>query len=105
MPEIAFPAGRIVFAAAAGYLLGGVYFLGLWWTSRRIGMTRAPSLLFMTSFAVRMAMLLTGLWLATRGRLLETAAAVLGLLVARGLVVNYVRRGLPDSEEGTGEQA
>lgn len=85
--------------------MGGFYFLGLWWTSQRIGKTRAPSLLFMTSFVVRMAVLLAGLWLVTRGRLLDTAVAVICLLVARRLVVNYVRRGLPDAEEGAGQQA
>lgn len=83
---------RVVAAAAAGLVLGAVYFWGLWWTSRRVGTTRAPGLLFMGSFVVRMAILLGGLWLVTRGRLVETAVAVIAILISRRFVVNAVRR-------------
>lgn len=83
---------RVVAAAAAGLVLGAVYFWGLWWTSRRVGTTRAPGLLFTGSFVVRMAVLLGGLWLVTRGRLVETAVAVIAILISRRFVVNAVRR-------------
>lgn len=92
-------AGRIVVAAVAGLVLGGVYFWGLWWTSRRVGTTAAPGLLFFVSFVVRMAVLLSGLWVVTRGRLVETAVAVVGIMAARRLIVGAVRRGLPETPE------
>lgn len=83
---------RVVAAAAAGLVLGAVYFWGLWWTSRRVGTTSAPGILFTGSFVVRMAVLLGGLWLVTRGRLVETAVAVIAILISRRFVVNAVRR-------------
>lgn len=95
---------RIVAAAAAGLVLGAVYFWGLWWTSRRVGRTRVPGLLFMGSFVVRMAILLGGLWLVTGGRLVETAVAVIGIFVARRFVINAVQRNAPGESEASAGQ-
>ncbi|MFO7264574.1 MAG: ATP synthase subunit I [Limnochordales bacterium] len=89
-------AARIGVAAAAGFALGWVYFWGLWWTSRRIARVRRPWLLLGVSYVVRMAVLLLGVWLATRGRLPETAVCVAGILLARQVVVGAVRRGWPE---------
>lgn len=93
-------AAGIVGAAAAGVALGWVFFWGLWWTSRRVAQVRRPWLLYGVSFVVRMAVLLGGIWLVTRARLVETAACVAGVLLARRLVVGVVRRGLPDGARG-----
>ncbi|REJ31930.1 MAG: hypothetical protein DIU83_10330, partial [Bacillota bacterium] len=93
-------AGRIVVAAVAGLVLGGVYFWGLWWTSRRVGTTAAPGLLFFVSFVVRMAVLLSGLWVVTRGRLVETAVAVVGIMAGRRPRVGAGGRGVPGTPEG-----
>jgi len=94
---------RLVAAAAAGLALGAGYFWGLWWTSRRVGVTRVPGLLFMGSFVVRMGVLLGGLWVVTRGRIAETAVALVFVMVARRLVIDVVRRGAekaPDADPG-----
>ena len=62
-----------------------------------------PGLLFMGSFVVRMGVLLGGLWVVTRGRIAETAVALVFVMVARRLVIDVVRRGAekaPDADPG-----
>lgn len=87
---------RVVVSIVTGMVLGGVYFWGLWWTSRRIATTRAPGLLFTVSFIARMAVLLGGIYVVTRGRWIETSLCVIGILIARQMVVARVRAGAPD---------
>ncbi len=63
----------------------------------------SPGLLFMGSFVVRMGVLLGGLWVVTRGRIAETAVALVFVMVARRLVIDVVRRGAekaPDADPG-----
>lgn len=53
-------------ALAVGILLGLVYFIGLWYTVRRLGTRRHPHGLFVSSFLVRTAIVLAGFyWLLT----------------------------------------
>src|SRR5690606_31991837 len=92
-------AGRIVVAAVAGVVLGGVYFWGLGWASRRVGTTAAPGRRVFVAVAAGMAVLLSGLWVVTRGRRVETPVAAVGLMAARRLGVGAVRRGLPETPE------
>lgn len=84
-------AGLVPFGA--GLALGLAYFAGLWWTSQRIGRAASPKLFFLGSFAVRMAVLLGGLWLATGGQPVGTALAMAGLLLGRKLMFLWVDSG------------
>lgn len=58
---------RIALAAAAGIVLGLVYYGGLWWTVRRLQVTKHPGLLFTASFLVRTAIVLVGLFAVSGG--------------------------------------
>lgn len=81
-----------VTALVAGFALGTFFFWTLWWTSRRVLHARSPALLLGISFVVRMAVLIGGIWFVTRGRLLEAVISVIGVLIARSLVLGAVRR-------------
>lgn len=96
---------RIVVSIVAGLALGTFYFWGLWWTSRRVATTQVPGLLFSVSFIVRMAVLLGGMYVITRGRVVETSLCVIGLLVARHMVVARVRSGVSDRDGDTDRNA
>lgn len=74
----------------AGLVLGLVYFAGLWWTSKRVARVASPKLFFFGSFALRMAVLLAGIWFVTKGHPVGTALAMAGLLVGRKLVFLWV---------------
>lgn len=78
---------------AAGGVLGAFYFGGLWWTSRQVATARSPGLLFTGSFVLRMAVLLGGMYWVTRGRPLETALALVGVMIARQAIVARVKGG------------
>lgn len=86
-----FSLASAIVALISGFVLGAFYFGGLWWTSQRIGVVRAPGLFFMVSFIVRMAVLLSGMYLVTKGRLLDTAICLISVLIVRRLAVTRVR--------------
>ncbi|OUM97885.1 MAG: hypothetical protein BAA04_11395 [Firmicutes bacterium ZCTH02-B6] len=77
----------VVLPLAAGAVLGLFYFGGLWWTTRFIGRVRQPALLLLGSFAVRMAVILTGFWTVTGGRIKGTATFLAAVLGARQAVL------------------
>ena len=72
---------------AAGLGLGGAYFGGLWWTVRRLPRARRPALLTLASLVVRLALLLGGLYAVTGGDWRALAAALLGFVLARAVLV------------------
>jgi len=49
-------------AATAGALLGACYFGGLWWTVQRMPQTEHPLKWYFSSLAVRLSVVLLGLW-------------------------------------------
>lgn len=71
----------------AGSLLGLVYFAGLWQTVKRLPGARHPWRLFAVSYASRMVAVLGGFYLLMDGAWERLAAAVVGFLVVRTLMV------------------
>lgn len=104
MPWDGFTATKAIIALGAGLLLGAFFFWALWWTSQRVLHAKAPALVLGASFVARMAVLLGGIWVVTRGRLPETVLSVTGVLVARFVVVGAVRRSTTEVSDG-GDQA
>ncbi len=74
-------------AAAGGVLLGLFYYLGSWFTLKRLSDSRRPALLVLISFLLRLAVTLVGLYWVTDGEGLRLIAALLGLLLARLITV------------------
>ncbi len=68
---------------AAGLVLGGLYFAGLWWTLERLGRWRQPAVGLGVSFLVRAALLMTALLGITGGRPFPIIAALMGFWVSR----------------------
>lgn len=74
-------------AAAGGVLLGLFYYLGLWFTLKRLSASPRPALLVLISFLFRLAVTLVGLYWITGGEGLRLIVALLGLLLARFITV------------------
>lgn len=72
---------------AAGLILGLFFYLGLWWTVRRLPGNSRPLLLSLLSFALRATVVLAGLWFVSGGQWNFMLAGVGGMLAARLLVV------------------
>lgn len=75
-----------VLAAAAGLLLGAIFFGGLWWTVRKGVASPRPVLWFTGSLLVRMGIVLPGFYFVGGGELPRLLACLLGFLIARLLV-------------------
>lgn len=78
-------------ALAAGLLLGGIFFAGLWWTVRKGVSSNRPGLLFLGSLLLRMSITLTGFYFIGRENWQRWALCLLGFVLAR-LVVKWLTR-------------
>ena len=85
----------LVGAAAAGLLLGVIFFGGLWWTVNRGISSSQPALWFFGSMLLRMGVVLGGLYFVAHGHWQRLAVCLLGIVMAR-IAVNRLTR--PASE-------
>ena len=76
----------LVLAAAAGVLLGALFFGGLWWTVRRGVSAKWPALLFLGSMVLRTGVTVAGFYVASGGQWQRLLACLLGFTLARVLV-------------------
>ena len=70
-------------ALAAGWLLGAMFFGGLWWTVRRGGASQRPALWFLGSFLLRMGIAVAGFYLVGRDHWQQLLMCLLGFVMAR----------------------
>lgn len=86
----------LALAAGWGLILGLVYFGGLWLTVRRLAVSAHPHRLWTLSFALRMALLLTGVWpllLLARETPLAPFVGLAGILAVRLLLTRLLSPG------------
>ncbi|MGD9299965.1 MAG: ATP synthase subunit I [Desulfobacterales bacterium] len=67
----------------SGLVIGVFYFLGLWWTVRRLSTVRAPALWTIASFVVRSGIVLAGFYLVMAGRWDNLLACLAGFTLIR----------------------
>jgi F1F0 ATPase subunit 2 len=79
-------AGTLLLAAAAGTALGGVFFVGLWWTVQWVVTATNPVPWFLASLLLRMSTVLAGFYFVGGGRWDRIAACFLGFFAARLVV-------------------
>jgi F1F0 ATPase subunit 2 len=83
----------LILALFAGVCVGALFFEGLWRTVSK-AMSNARGLrMFVVSFAVRTAFLLTVLWLVSRGDPFRLAACLVGIFVGRAVIFQIHRGG------------
>ena len=71
----------------AGIVIGGVYFGGLWATVRGLPDAGKPFRRLGLSFALRAALALAGFWLVLQGGWESLAAAMVGFLAMREILL------------------
>lgn len=81
----------LIFAFAAGMLLGGVFFGGLWWTVRKCVVTPYPARWMLGSGLARMSITLAGFYFVSAGQLKPLLACVVGFIAARLIVMRLTR--------------
>lgn len=76
----------IILNVSGGLLLGGFFYLGLYWTVKKGVSSKYPGFLFATSFFIRILVVLGGILFLTKGRMGAMVACLMGLLLSRTLV-------------------
>jgi F1F0 ATPase subunit 2 len=79
--------GELLFSFFTGIGLGGVYFAGLWETVRRLPDVEKPARRMALSFALRMALALSGFYFVMQGEWERLASAMVGFLLMRELIL------------------
>ncbi|BBA32691.1 uncharacterized protein sS8_0726 [Methylocaldum marinum] len=79
------------FAFLGGGLLGALHFFWLWHATRNLYNARRPALWLLAGSIPRLAVVLCGFYLLSRGDPLRLTAALLGFLLARVIVIRRMR--------------
>jgi F1F0 ATPase subunit 2 len=79
---------NLILVLSAGALLGGFYFVALWFTIQRLTQTRQPGLLILGSYVVRLGITLVGFYLVMDGHWERLIACLAGFILARQLLVH-----------------
>lgn len=90
----------LIVAGAVGFVLGVVFFGGLWWTVRQGVSSPRPVLWFVGSLLLRTGIVLAGFYFAGGGQWQRLLGCLLGFVLARFLVMRLTRASvaLPYSE-------
>ena len=78
----------LVLVGVVGAGLGGIFFVGLWWTILKGLSSKQPALLFVASLLLRTIIVLSGFYMATFGHWDRLFACLLGFIIARFLVMH-----------------
>jgi len=76
-----------IVAIPFGFVLGSLYFWGLWQTTQRLTMTRAPVRLFLVSYFGRLILAGLGFYWIAQGGWVNVLLCSLGFLIARSLLI------------------
>ena len=82
---------ELVMSFIVGLSIGAFYFVGLWWTVRRLPSARMPALLTFTSFMARSAVCVTAFYLTMQGRWENLLMCLAGFTVARLWLVRRLK--------------
>jgi F1F0 ATPase subunit 2 len=81
----------LMLALVTGFLLGAIFFGGLWWTVRKAVSSKRPALLFFGSLLLRTSITLAGFYLVARGHWERLLVCLLGFVVTRLIVMRLTR--------------
>lgn len=85
-------------ALAAGFLLGAVFFGGLWWTVQRGLSSKRPALWFLGSLLMRTSTAVAGFYFVSGGHWERLFICLLGFFTMRRAVIRLTK--LPEGEPG-----
>lgn len=81
----------IFLSVLAGFVLGTLFFGGLWWTVRRCVSSGWAPLWFVGSLVLRSGIVLAGFYLVSGSRWERLAACLIGFVAARFAVTRLTR--------------
>lgn len=87
---------NLISALSAGFLLGAIFFGGLWWTVQKGFSSRRPALWFLGSLLLRTVITVAGLYFASGGYWERLLICLLGFFIMRRVVIRLTR--LPEED-------
>ena len=78
---------QLLLSFLVGSVMGVFYFGGLWYTVRQLPGANRPALLLIGSFALRLGLLLTAVYLLASAHWSYLLSALVGVLLARTLLI------------------
>lgn len=81
----------LLLATIAGFMLGAVFFGGLWWTVRQALSSRQPAFLFLASMLLRTGIVLGGFYFVAHQHMGRLLVCLLGFVAARVVVMQMTR--------------
>ena len=82
---------RLLPALVGGFLLGAMFFGGLWWTVQKGMSSTQPALWFFGSLLLRTSITLAGFYVISDGHWEKLLACLLGFTIARMTVTRLTR--------------
>ena len=79
-------------AFAGGAVLGVIFFGGLYFSVDKLTSVKYPALMMLGSTVLRMAILLGGVYLLMSGEVKNAAAALVGIVLAKFVMIYLVRK-------------
>lgn len=79
----------LIASLLSGVLLGLLFFGGLWFTIKKMLSSKMPGLLFMASFFIRTAMVLSGFYVVSGADIKRLLFCTGGFLIARIISKKY----------------
>ena len=88
-------AWTLALSLASGGLLGALYFGCLWWSVRRLADRAHPAAWFFSGLIFRLALAMTGFYLALQSGLGAFTACLVGFIAVRMALVRLARQDPP----------
>jgi F1F0 ATPase subunit 2 len=81
----------LIGSCIAGILLGGIFFCGLWWATRKGIASKQPAIWFVGSLLCRTSLILAGIYWIGNGDWQRILACMLGIVAIRIAVIRLSR--------------
>ena len=81
----------MILAFIGGLLLGTIFFGGLWFTVRKLVISKIPALWFLGSFILRVSITLIGFYYISSGSWQRLLICVAGFIIARFAVIHFTK--------------
>ena len=81
----------IIMVLFAGFLLGIIFFGGLWWTTQKGIQSKSPALWFVGSLISRMGITITAFYFISRNHWENSLICLIGFVIARGVILKFTK--------------
>jgi len=81
----------MILAFIGGLLLGTIFFGGLWFTVRKLVISKIPALWFLGSFILRVSITLIGFYYISTGSWQRLLICVAGFIIARFAIIHFTK--------------